>query len=120
MLCFQRHKLSKDWFIPTARKKIEVNGIYGPKVSVLRRKHPYIKLFNVSVYCNLTIIIFYFLNPTHGASCTCCRYMYVLFICIIQNISDLTDTNYFDKLSGHQSHDKFSSKWCSQYRSVYK
>lgn len=33
-LLFQRHKLSKDWFVPSALKNIEVNGVYGDKVIV--------------------------------------------------------------------------------------
>ena len=32
-LFLQRHKLSKDWFIPTAMKSIQVTGIFGDKVS---------------------------------------------------------------------------------------
>lgn len=65
MSWFQRHKLSKDWFIPTARKKIEVNGIYGPKVSVLENIYPY-ELFSASVYGNLMMIILYLWIPYMG------------------------------------------------------
>ena len=32
-LLLQRHKLSKDWFVPSSLKNIEVNGIYGDKVN---------------------------------------------------------------------------------------
>ncbi|XP_078317601.1 uncharacterized protein LOC111119226 isoform X1 [Crassostrea virginica] len=35
-----RHKLSKEWFIPTARKKIEVNGIYGAKATKVMTTFP--------------------------------------------------------------------------------
>nr|XP_034310954.1 uncharacterized protein LOC105347423 isoform X7 [Crassostrea gigas] len=44
-----RHKLSKDWFIPTARKKIEVNGIYGPKATKVMTSFPANGVHNIEI-----------------------------------------------------------------------
>jgi hypothetical protein len=38
-LFLQRHKLSKDWFIPTAMKSIQVKGIFGDKYNVIGKKY---------------------------------------------------------------------------------
>ncbi|XP_052071124.1 uncharacterized protein LOC127709512 isoform X6 [Mytilus californianus] len=42
-----RHKLSKDWFIPTAMKRIDVTGIFGDKATHVMTKFPVNGMYNV-------------------------------------------------------------------------
>ncbi|XP_063410298.1 uncharacterized protein LOC134693391 [Mytilus trossulus] len=42
-----RHKLSKDWFIPTAMKRIDMTGIFGDKATHVMTKFPVNGMHNV-------------------------------------------------------------------------